>query len=155
MKPRLLIALTAVLSALAVGGVGAQGSSGEIKFLKMSAPGKIERVAWVVESGRCSVQIWGPSFRIGPGDPTNEIQAHEALLRRRTQVWLLSSDGTAIPQKREPEGGGVGNDGSGSALAAYYFPASARTRASSVVVSVDGQFLVEPLPYVQRQMKTP
>jgi hypothetical protein len=155
MRPRTLISVTALLTLLMSGGVGAQRSAGEVKFLKMSVPGKVERVAWSVQSTECSIQIWGPSFRIGQGDPTNEIQSHEALLRRRIQVWLLRSDGTAIPHTREPEGGGVGNDGSGSSVATYYFPASARTTATSVVVSVDGQFLVEPLPYVNRQTRTP
>src|SRR5579872_5867982 len=125
MKPRSLIVLTAVLTGLASGGVGAQRSSGEVKFLKMNVPGKVERVAWAVQGAECSVEIWGPSFPIAQTVPTNEIQAHETLLRRRTQVWLLRSDGTAIPQKRKPEGGGVENAGSTSSVATYYFPASA------------------------------
>jgi hypothetical protein len=150
-KPRSFIVLSALLAALASGGVDAQRSSGEIRFLKMNVPGKVERVAWAVQRGRCSVQIWGPSFRTGPGDPTiNEIQAHQALLPL-TQVWLLTTDGTAIPQTRNPERGSVVDvdDGSGHSVVAFHFPASARTRAISVVVSVDGQFFVEPLPYVK------
>jgi hypothetical protein len=148
MKTRSFFVLTVLLAALASGGVDAQRSSHEIKFLKMNVPGKVERVAWSVESNQCSVQIWGPSFRIGPGDPTSEIQAHETLLPR-TQVWLLRSDGTAIPQTRKPERGGVGNDGAGHAVMTSYFPASARTKAISVVVSVDDEFLVEPLTPVR------
>jgi len=155
MRPRSLIGVTALLTVLMSGRIGAQRPSGEVKFLKMNVPGKVERVTWSVQGSECSVQIWGPSFRIGQGDPTSAVQANEALLRRRLQVWLLKSDGTAIPHKRESEGGGVGSNGSASSVAAYYFPASARTKATSVVVSVDGQFLVEPLPYVTRQTRTP
>jgi hypothetical protein len=147
MKSRSFILLTALLAVLASGGVAAQRPSGEIKSLKMNVPGKVHHVDWLVQRRECSLQIWGPSFRIDSGDPTNEIQAHEALLPR-TQVWLVKSDGTAIPQTRKPERGGVGNNGAGNAVVAYHFPASARTKAIAVVVSVDDQLLVEPLPLV-------
>jgi hypothetical protein len=141
-----LVAAVGTVAALVPSGVGAQRSSTEMKLLKMNVPGKVERVVWSVQRSQCSVQIWGPSFRITEEDPTNEIRAHEGLFPR-TQVWLLKSDGTAIPQTRKPETGGVGNNSAGNRVVASYFPASARTTAISVVVSVDDQFLVEPLTF--------
>src|SRR5438105_14363571 len=75
MRPRSLIGVTALLTVLMCGHIGAQRLSGEMKFLKMNVPGKVERVTWSVQGSECSVQIWGPSFRIGKGDPTSEVQA--------------------------------------------------------------------------------
>lgn len=148
MKPLFCTFLVALLATLVPGRVGAQRPVDDIKFLKMSVPGKIERVSWSVLRDQCSIQIWGPSFPIAVGDPTNEIQAHEALFPR-TQVWLLKSDGTAIRQTRKPERGGVGDNGSARRVVAAYFPASACKEAISVVVKVDEQFLVEPLPLIK------
>jgi hypothetical protein len=148
MKPRLLVLLTVLVAALASKGVtAAQRGTGEIKFLKMTVPGSVERVTWSVQGGRCSVQIWGPTYRIGQGDPTDEIQARETLLPP-TQVWLLQSDGTAIPHAGRTEKSTIVHDGAANSVIASYFPRSARTKAISVVVRVGDQFLVEPLPYI-------
>jgi hypothetical protein len=143
MKRRLLFIVTTLLAA-APGSVSvsAQRATGEVQFLELSLPGKVEFVTWGLDKDWCSVQVFGPAYRAAYDEPTSNIQAHESQLPR-VQVWLLKADGTSIPQTRRPEKGSVVRNGVGRSVIAAYFPSSARTEAISVVISIDDEFMVE------------
>ena len=134
-KPGTFLIFAAVLGALASGCRGTQRSSGGkdvpvTKTLKMKIPDKVAFVIWSVLRGdHCSVQIGSP----------------EAPNVSRTQLWLLKSDGTAIPQAQNPVRLNVAMANRSQALAIYDFTSAGCAKAVSVVLNVDDQFLVEPL----------
>lgn len=126
MKLLSVVFLTA-LAALPSDSAGAQRSSGAqeppvTKTLNIKVPGKITFVYWSVQSDSTYIQI---SF---PGVPHGQTQPEVA----RTQVWLLKSDGTVIPQTyKSPESPaeGISNAGWDTPFVIYTFPASARAEA--------------------------
>jgi hypothetical protein len=131
------------LAALPSDSAGAQRSSAAqespvTKTLNIKVPGKITFVYWSVQSNSTYIQI---SF---PGVPHGQTEPEVA----RTQVWLLKSDGTAMPQMyKSPESPamGISMAGRDTPFVIYTFPSSARTEAISVVVKVDDEFFAERL----------
>jgi hypothetical protein len=112
------------------------------KTLKMSVPGKVAFVIWsVVRRNHCSVQVASPDAAGVKGD----LARGEAPAAFSSQVQLLKSDGTAIPQAQAPVRLNFSTAGRSYVLAIYDFTSSGCASAASVSLKVDDQVLVEPL----------
>jgi hypothetical protein len=117
------------------GGRGAAARSSAnflIRFELNNAPG-VEQVAWRVEDTRgCYLEIqyrdtWSPAT-LPP-----------------SQVWLLRSDGTAVPRTRPVVMTGGGFGGTGPSYASYYYDCAAQPDAATVVVKLGQEFFVKPV----------
>jgi len=64
------------------------------------------------------------------------------------EAWLLRPDGTAIPQIREPQVGGVGNGGFTSYYLTFTFPRKSTNEVAGIAVSVNGKLYCRELPTV-------
>ena len=108
--------------------------------LLVPASGKIRCVRWIIQTNSCVVDICFPGTK--DSEPSPEHPG--------TQVWLLKANGTIIPCNggssvlRFPREGWIYDN------VGYSFPLSAKTEACAAVVSVGGQFFVEPLLPIAR-----
>jgi hypothetical protein len=103
--------------------------------LPVKVPGKVDRASWTC-GGDCAVQITFPGYDDGRDEPR----------RPTTQVWMLKSDGTAIPQVGVPDDVTIGGGGGKVPSTTWTFPLTARTDATRIVVRVDEQFFVVKVP---------
>jgi hypothetical protein len=103
--------------------------------LAIKVPGKISSVTLSIQKSVCLVQLESPGFLGAEPEPKNPS----------SQVWLLRADGTAIPQAGKPNTITISNGGTITPCIIYSFPRSAATDAVAIVVSVEGQLLVEAL----------
>jgi hypothetical protein len=109
------------------------------KRLKLTVPGKVVDVIWSIQRELCAIQIDFPPVRQGEKEPTHA----------RTQIWLLGSGGSIVlPTSKSPESPAIGfsNLGETTYFVSYTFPLSAKGEAIAVVLQVDDEFFVEPLP---------
>ena len=105
------------------------------RMLNIKVPGKVCSVIWQIQEAGCSVALELPTFLSAGPMPKAPI----------TQVWLLRADGTGIPQRSGPA---MMIDTNGAAVTPsilYAFPSSASSDAVALVISADGQFVVEAL----------
>ena len=106
-----------------------------VKVLTIKAPDKIGAVFWNVQRSLCTIQISFPSL------PDEQKQPEHS----RTQVWLLKTDGTLIPQSIKPHTSGISMANHTTDSITYVFPANAKMEARAVVISIGDDFFVEPL----------
>lgn len=105
-------------------------------ILDIKVLGKVDWVMWSVTKHDCVLQV---AFR----PVLNDEPRPPAIA---SQVWLLKSDGSAIPPQSKPvKGIGIGGGGGYTPSDLYEFPAAAATEAVAVVLMVDGQFHVASL----------
>lgn len=105
------------------------------RVLKIKVAGKVEAVFWVTQNDLCTIQFGFPLVR------DDEQQPEHA----GTAVWLLKADGSAIAPARKTGRVGVSKSGYVTESDVYTFPASARTDAVAVVVSIDDELFTERL----------
>ena len=103
--------------------------------LPVSVPGKVDYAYWTC-GGDCAIQITFPRYEDGRDEPR----------RPTTQVWMLKSDGTAIPQDGVPDDITIVGAGLRVPSTLRTFPLAARTDAIRMVVRVDEQFFVVKVP---------
>ena len=109
------------------------------RTLGIKLPGKVEAVIWSIQKSTSTVQVILPSV---PDD--KRLPPVPA-----TQVWLLRSDGTIIPQSAKPSTPAIGMGGAVTQSVIYAFPPTAPAEVVAVVVTIDGRFFVESLPKTQ------
>jgi len=110
-------------------------SSTVLTVVQLKVPPTISRVYWSVETNGCSIHIHWPSVR----------EDQPSLEHPPVQVWLLKSDGTAIPQTGKSGTGAFTKAGFIMPHTIFFFPPSARAEAVSVVLRLGDEFFVEPL----------
>ena len=110
-------------------------------ILDLKLPKTVQDVIWSIQEKNCTIQINFPSVRdhLPPEKP--EHSEHP-----KTKVWLLKADGTVIlPRNQYPSYLGISMAMWVTYSDSYSFPATAKTQAVAIVMSIDGDFFVAKL----------